>query len=79
MRPHLIDTLIKESQASVFVTDEGALLYETAEHLSLHHEGVKPLMGALSALQEAYDTYDMIVNISFHIPLEQYFIVHGLD
>lgn len=55
-KPHLINTLIKESQARVLVTDKGALLYETAEHLSLGHEGVKPLMGAVSALQEAYET-----------------------
>lgn len=54
--PHLINTLIKESQAGVFIADKGALLYEPAEHLSLGHEGVKPLMGAVSALQEAYET-----------------------
>lgn len=54
-KPHLINTLIKESQAGVFVTDKRALLYEPAEHLSLDHERVKPLMGAVSALQEAYE------------------------
>lgn len=55
-KSHLINTLVKESQARVFVTDKGALLYETAEHLSLGHEGVEPLMGAVSALQEACGT-----------------------
>ena len=55
-KPHLINTLIKESQASIFITDKGALLYETAEHLGLGHEGVKPLMGAVSALEKAYET-----------------------
>ena len=49
-KPHLINTFIKESQAGVFITDKGALLYETAEHLSLGHDGVKPLVGAVSAL-----------------------------
>lgn len=52
-KPHLINTLIKEGQAGIFITDKGALFYETTEHLSLGHEGVKPLMGAVSALQEA--------------------------
>lgn len=55
-KPYLINTLIKESQAGIFITDKGALLYETAEHLGLGHEGVKPLMGAISALEEAYET-----------------------
>ena len=54
--PHLINALVKESQAGVLITDEGALLYETAEHLSLDHEGVEPLVGAVSALQETYET-----------------------
>lgn len=51
--PHLINTLIEEGQAGVFVADKRALLYEAAEHLSLDHERVKPLMGAVPALQEA--------------------------
>lgn len=51
--PHLINTFVKESKAGIFVTDKGALLYEPAEHLSLGHEGVKPLMGAVSALHKA--------------------------
>lgn len=67
-KPHLINTLIKESQAGVFVTDKRALLYEPAEHLSLDHERVKPLMGAVSALQEAYEKlckhkHDMGINM----------------
>lgn len=36
-KPHLINTLIKEGQAGIFITDKRALLYETAEHLSLCH------------------------------------------
>lgn len=52
-KPHLIHTLIKERQAGIFIADERALLYEAAEHLSLDHERVKPLMGAVTALQEA--------------------------
>lgn len=52
-KPHLINTLIKEGQAGIFITDKRALLDEAAEHLSLDHEGVKPLMGAVPALQEA--------------------------
>lgn len=52
-KPHLINTLVKERQAGIFITDKRALLYEAAEHLSLDHERVKPLMGAVSALQEA--------------------------
>lgn len=55
-KPHLINTLIKEGQAGVFIADKRALLYEAAEHLSLGHEGVKPLVGAIAALQEAYET-----------------------
>lgn len=55
-KSHLINTLIKESQAGVFIADEWALFYETAEHLRFGHEGVKPLMGTVSALQEAYGT-----------------------
>lgn len=54
-KPHLIDALIEKSQARVFIADEGALLYETAEHLRLDHEGVEPLVGAVSALQETYE------------------------
>lgn len=54
--PHLINTLIKESQAGIFIAHERALFYEAAEHLSFGHEGVKPLMGAVSALQEACGT-----------------------
>lgn len=53
-KAHLINTLIKESQAGVLITDKGALLYETAEHLSLGHEGVEPLVRAVSALYKAY-------------------------
>lgn len=53
-KPHLINTLIKESQAGIFIADKRAFLDEAAEHLSLHHERVKPLVGAVSALQEAY-------------------------
>lgn len=34
---YLIYTLIKESQASILITDEGALLNEADEHLSLDH------------------------------------------
>lgn len=52
-KPHLINTLIEEGQAGVFIADKRALLYEAAEHLSLDHERVKPLMGAVTALQEA--------------------------
>lgn len=52
-KPHLINTLIEEGQARVFIADKRALLYEAAEHLSLDHERVKPLMGAVAALQEA--------------------------
>lgn len=51
--PHLFNTFVKESQAGVFVANEGALLHEATEHLSLGHEGVKPLLGAVSALHEA--------------------------
>lgn len=36
-KPHLINTLIKERQAGVFITDKRALLYEAAEHLGLDH------------------------------------------
>lgn len=53
-KPHLINTLVKESQAGVFIAYKRALLYEPTEHLSLDHERVKPLMGAVAALQEAY-------------------------
>lgn len=53
-KPHLINTLIKESQAGVFIADKRALLDEAAEHLGLDHERVKPLMGAVAALQEAW-------------------------
>lgn len=60
--PHLVNTLIKESQAGVLIADERALLDEAAEHLSLDHEGVEPLVGAVAALQEAYGE---MVNISF--------------
>lgn len=52
-KPHLINTLIEESQAGVFIADKRALLYEAAEHLGLDHERVEPLMGAVPALQEA--------------------------
>jgi len=55
-KAHLINAIIKECQAGVFITDEGALLDEAAEHLSLGHEGVKPLVGALSAFYEACET-----------------------
>lgn len=54
-KSHLINTFIEESQASVFVADKGALLYETDEHLCLGHQGVKLLMGTVSALQESYE------------------------
>lgn len=53
-KPHLINTLIEEGKAGIFIADKRALLYEAAEHLSLDHERVKPLMGAVPALQEAY-------------------------
>lgn len=52
-KPHLINTLIEEGQAGVFIANKRALLYEADEHLSLDHERVKPLMGAIAALQEA--------------------------
>lgn len=52
-KPHLINTLIEEGQTGVFIADKRALLYEAAEHLSLDHERVEPLMGAVPALQEA--------------------------
>lgn len=53
-KSHLINTLIKESQAGVFIADKGALLDETDEHLSLRHQGVEPLMGTVSTFQEPY-------------------------
>lgn len=53
-KPHLLNTLVEEGQAGIFIADKRALLYEAAEHLSLDHERVKPLMGAVAALQEAY-------------------------
>lgn len=53
-KPHLLNTLIKESQAGVFIADKRALLDEAAEHLGLDHERVKPLVGAVAALQEAW-------------------------
>ena len=49
-KSHLVNALIKENQAGILVTDKGALLYEADEHLSLHHERVELLMGAVSAL-----------------------------
>lgn len=61
-KPHLINAVIKESQASIFITDKGAFLYEADEHLSLGHEGVKPLIRAVSAFQETYKTNTHIVS-----------------
>lgn len=60
--PHLVNTLIKESQAGILIADERALLDEAAEHLSLDHQRVEPLVGAVAALQEACGE---MVNISF--------------
>lgn len=52
--PHLVHTLVKERQAGVLIADERTLLDEAAEHLSLDHERVEALVGAVAALQEAY-------------------------
>lgn len=53
-KPHLVNTLVKERQAGVLIADERTLLDEAAEHLSLDHERVEPLVGAVAALQKAY-------------------------
>lgn len=46
--PDLLNTLIKELQACMSVTDEGALLYELREHLSPRELGVKFLLRPIS-------------------------------
>lgn len=62
--PHLVDALIKERQAGILIADKRALLDEAAEHLSLDHERVEPLVGAVTALQEACGE---TVNISWSV------------
>lgn len=50
---YLVNAVVKESEACVFIADKRALLDETDEHLSLCHEGVKLLMGSVTTLQKA--------------------------
>lgn len=47
---YLVYTVIKKCQACILITDKGALFNKADEHLSFGHEGVKLLMGAITAL-----------------------------
>lgn len=42
--PYFVHTVVEESQAGVFVADEGALLDKADEHLSFGHQGVELLV-----------------------------------
>lgn len=47
---HLFNAVIKEGQASVLITDKGALFDEANKNLSLGQLRVKLLMGTVPAL-----------------------------
>lgn len=52
MGNHLLNAIVKEGKAGVFVADEGALLNEADEYLGLGELGVELLVGAVSAFEK---------------------------
>ena len=53
-RTYFVHTVVEEGQAGVFVTDKGAFLNKTNEHLGFGHQCVELLVWAVSALQEPW-------------------------